>query len=228
MFAIDLADSPTLLLTCIRDWLARDSALPEDPHSYRKPLVSICSKLWRETKEKKPIWLTTLLISISEIPPSLLESLCLPHTVLGHVHKWKFSIPEISLSAAGSSPLSASRDDAANSSSVRVVTLWVTAHINELGTDIGSEAEQFCMQYSSLIITGLSSFKFKTISSTLQTNCAPLYLCFQFIFLLLFATLQNCKITSSCFLVFDSIQSVRLPFNPSFTSQHWKYPIIYS
>lgn len=80
------------------------------------------------------------------------------------------------LRSASSSPLSTSRDDAGNSSSLGLVTLWVRAHSNELGTDIGSDAEPFCTQYSSLAITGLSSSKFKIISSPLKTNCVPLHL----------------------------------------------------
>lgn len=172
--AIDLAGCPAPLHMCIRDWLARDSVHPERPHSCRKLLVSIYLKLRRKTKDNKSIWLITLLLSSSDIPPPLTASFCLLRTVLGHAHQQQFSIPEISLSAASSSPLSASGDG--NSSSVRLVTLWVGACSNELGTDIGSDAQQFCVQYFSLTTTGLSSFKFKMISSPLQTNQAPLHL----------------------------------------------------
>lgn len=174
--AIDLPGCPAPLHMRIWDWLARHGAHSEHPYGYRKFLVSVYSTLRRKTKENKPIWLTTFLLSSSEIPPPLRASLCLPHTVLGHARKKQFSIPEISLSAASSSPLSASRDDAGNSSSLGLVTLWVRAHSNELGMDIGSDAEQFCTQYSSLAVTGLSSSKFKIISWPLQTNCVPLHL----------------------------------------------------
>lgn len=156
----------------------------------------------RQTKED--IWLTTLLLPSSEISPRLMASLCLPHTELWHAHKQQFSIPKISLPAAGSYPLSASRDDAGKSSSVRLATWWARTCSNELGMDIGSDAEQFGMQYSSLAATGLSSLN----SKLSLHHCRPIvghYTCFHFIFLLLSPTLQNCKITGSCFLVFDSI-----------------------
>lgn len=188
--AIDLAGCPAPRHIRVWDWLARDSAHLEHPHGYRKFLVSIYLKLRRQTKKNKPICLTTLLLSSSDMPPPLMASLCLPHAVQGHARKQQLSIPEISLSAAGSSSLSASRDDAGNSSSVRLVTLWVKAHSNQLGTDTGPDAEQFCTSYSSLTITGLSSFKFKILFTIADQSCATI-LVFN---LSSFSSLQHYKI----------------------------------
>lgn len=124
-------------------------------------------------------------------PDSAFLTLCLEHS-----HKNQFSIYEIDLSVADSSAVSA--------------TVGC-----KLGTDIEFDAEQFCLQYCSLMNR---SFKCRIDSFMLRTNCKPLYSCFYFIFLPLSPTIKNCKAPGSCFIVFDSIKNFRLPFNPSFTS----------